>query len=54
MQIRATTNGTGLLWQARRRRIEYLAAHLDSLTQSELSQLSAAAETLEKLLRAWR
>jgi DNA-binding MarR family transcriptional regulator len=54
MHIRATAKGARLLQQARQRRIEYLAAHLDSLTNNELSQLNAAAEILEKILRNWR
>jgi DNA-binding MarR family transcriptional regulator len=54
MHIRASGKGASLLQQARRRRIKYLAAHLDSLTGSELSQLGAAAEILERLLQNWR
>jgi DNA-binding MarR family transcriptional regulator len=54
MHIRSSAKGTRLLQQGRRRRIEYLAEHLDSLTSSELSQLGAAAEILEKLLQHWR
>ncbi len=54
VRIRATAKGTRLLQQGRQRRIEYLAAHLDSLTSTEISQLNAAAEILENLLRAWR
>jgi DNA-binding MarR family transcriptional regulator len=54
MHIRATAKGTHLLQQGRQRRIEYLAAHLNSLTSRQLAQLSAAAETLEKLLRVGR
>jgi DNA-binding MarR family transcriptional regulator len=53
MHIRATPKGTRLLQQGRQRRIEYLATHLDSLTSSELAQLSAAADILENLLRSW-
>jgi hypothetical protein len=53
MRIRATAKGTRLLQQGRQRRIEYLAAHLDSLTRSELDKLGAAAGILEKLLRNW-
>ncbi len=53
MRIRPTARGTRLLQQGRRRRIEYLAAHLDSLTIKELAQLGAASEILEKLLRNW-
>src|SRR5271157_5310072 len=51
MSIRATTQGTRLLHQGRRRRIEYLAAHLDSLTATDLARLGAATGILEKLLR---
>jgi DNA-binding MarR family transcriptional regulator len=54
MHIHATAKGTRLLQQGRQRRIAYLASHLDSLTGSELAQLNAAAEILEKLLRHWR
>jgi DNA-binding MarR family transcriptional regulator len=54
MCIRATATGTRLLQQGRQRRIDYLAAHLDSLTTSELAQLVTAADLLEKLLRHWR
>jgi DNA-binding MarR family transcriptional regulator len=54
MRICATPKGTHLLQQGRQRRIEYLAAHLDSLTTNELDKLEAAAEILEKLLRNWR
>jgi DNA-binding MarR family transcriptional regulator len=53
MSIRATAKGTRLLQQGRRRRIEYLAAHLGSLTDSELLQLNAAADILEKMLDTW-
>jgi DNA-binding MarR family transcriptional regulator len=54
MRIRATAKGTRLLQKARRRRIEHLATHLNSLTRAELAHLNAAAEILEKLLRNWR
>ncbi len=54
IHIRASAKGTHLLQQARQRRIEYLAAHLGSLTTSDLAQLSTAADLLEKLLRDWR
>jgi DNA-binding MarR family transcriptional regulator len=53
VNIRATAKGTRLLQQGRQRRIEYLAAHLGSLTPSELVQLAAAADILEKLLNNW-
>ena len=54
MQIRPTARGTRILQQGRRRRIEYLAAHLSSLAGAELAQLNAATEILEKLLHNWR
>jgi DNA-binding MarR family transcriptional regulator len=54
MHIRATAKGTSLLQQGRQRRIDYLAAHLASLTTGELAQLTSAADILEKLLRNWR
>jgi DNA-binding MarR family transcriptional regulator len=54
LHIRSTARGTGLLQQARRRRIEYLAAHLESLTGAELAQLTTAAEILDRFLKNWR
>ena len=53
MHIRATAKGTLLLQQGRQRRVDYLAQHLGSLTTSELTQLSAVAGILERLLRNW-
>ena len=53
VNIRATAKGTRLLQQGRQRRIEYLAAHLGSLTAAELAQLAAAADILDKLLNNW-
>ena len=53
LQITPTAKGTRLLQEGRRRRIAYLAAHLASLTTTELAQISAAAEILEMLLRRW-
>jgi DNA-binding MarR family transcriptional regulator len=53
MHIRATARGALLLQQGRQRRVEYLAQHLGSLTTSELTQLSAVAGILERLLRNW-
>ncbi|HKN18135.1 MAG TPA: MarR family transcriptional regulator [Candidatus Sulfotelmatobacter sp.] len=53
IHIRPSAKGTHLLQQGRRHRIEYLAAHLGSLTATELAQLSMAAGLLEKLLRDW-
>jgi DNA-binding MarR family transcriptional regulator len=54
LHISPTAQGTRLLQRGRRLRIEYLAAHLDSLTSRELDELSAGAEILEKLLQKWR
>ena len=54
MHIRATAKGVRLLQQGRERRIEYLADHLDSLSNSELAKLDTAASILESLLRNWR
>jgi DNA-binding MarR family transcriptional regulator len=53
MHIRATARGALLLQQGRQRRVEYLAQHLGSLTTSELTQLSAVAGILERLLHNW-
>src|SRR5271170_4431821 len=49
MSIRATAKGTLLLQQGRQRRIESLAAHLDSLNSSDLAQLGAALDILKRL-----
>jgi DNA-binding MarR family transcriptional regulator len=54
LHIAPTAKGTRLLQQGRQRRIAYLAAHLASLTTTELAQISAAAEILEMLLRRWQ
>jgi hypothetical protein len=54
MNIRATAKGTSVLQRGRKRRIDYLAAHLDSLARSELARLATAAAILEKLLSNWR
>jgi len=53
VHIRATAKGTRLLQQGRKRRIDYLAAHLGHLTSEELGQLDIAADILERLLRNW-
>jgi DNA-binding MarR family transcriptional regulator len=53
MSICATAKGTRLLQQGRQRRIEYLAAHLDSLNSSDLAQLDAALDILKRLLDSW-
>jgi DNA-binding MarR family transcriptional regulator len=54
MHIRASAKGVRLIHQGRKRRIQYLAEHLSNLSRGELSQLIAAADILEELLREWR
>jgi DNA-binding MarR family transcriptional regulator len=51
VQIRATPKGERLLMKGRRRRIEYLAKHLDALGEQELAALREAARILEIVLR---
>ena len=53
VRIRATVNGERLLHQGRRRRIEYLAGHLDGLSREELATLEEAVRLLERVLRDW-
>jgi DNA-binding MarR family transcriptional regulator len=53
VRIRATPKGERLLHQGRRRRIEYLACHLDGLTREELATLDQAVKLLEEILRDW-
>jgi DNA-binding MarR family transcriptional regulator len=53
VRIRATPSGERLLHQGRRRRIEYLARHLDRLTRQELATLEQAVKLLEGVLRDW-
>lgn len=54
LKIAASVKGTRLLQQARRRRIRYLADHLDELTETELDQMREAVTILERVLRTWR
>jgi DNA-binding MarR family transcriptional regulator len=53
VRIRATPSGERLLHEGRRRRIEYLARHLDGLTRKELAALDEALKLVEGVLRAW-
>ena len=53
VRIRATPSGERLLHQGRRRRIEYLARHLDGLTRRERATLNEAVKLLEEVLRDW-
>jgi DNA-binding MarR family transcriptional regulator len=54
VQIRATPKGTRLLQAGRKRRIEYLACQLVSLTERERSTLTEAVQILEEVLRQWK
>ena len=53
VRIRATPSGERLLHQGRRRRIEYLAHHLERMTRHELATLDEAIKLLEGVLRDW-
>jgi DNA-binding MarR family transcriptional regulator len=53
MSITATAKGITLLQEGRKRRIDYLAAHLGSLTPEELTQLLEAANIIEQVLSRW-
>ena len=54
VRIRATPRGVRLLHEGRRRRIEYLAHHLDGLTRQELDTLADAVKLLDEVLRDWQ
>jgi len=54
LQIRATAKGSRLLHQGRRRRIEYLAEHLEMLSAKEQESLRQVVEILERLLSEWK
>ena len=54
VRIRATPSGERLLHEGRRRRIEYLAHHLDGLTRQELDTLEGAVKLLDAVLRDWQ
>jgi DNA-binding MarR family transcriptional regulator len=53
VRIRATEKGMRLLQLGRRRRIEYLARHLEVLEDNELDALKKAVNILEKVLGRW-
>jgi len=53
VRIHATPSGERLLHHGRRRRIEYLARHLDRLSRQEMSILDKAVKSLEGVLRDW-
>lgn len=54
VRIRATLSGERLLHQGRRRRIAYLARHMNQLTRRELGILGEAVRLLEGVLRDWQ
>lgn len=49
VRIRATAKGVRLLQQARKRRIQDLAAALEDLTPEELVRLQAGIDVIERL-----
>jgi len=53
VRICATGKGVRLLQQGRKRRIEYLARHLEVLQDDELEALKNAVKILEKVLSQW-
>ena len=53
-QVRATARGVALLREARRRRIEDLAAQLERLSPGQRESLREAAEILEAVVRQWQ
>jgi DNA-binding MarR family transcriptional regulator len=53
VQIRATAKGVRLLQRGRKRRIEYLARHLQVLADKDLESLRKAVNILEKVLGQW-
>lgn len=52
-RIRATPKGTALLQAGRKRRVNYLADRLNSLSQHELAGLRQTLDLLERMLREW-
>jgi hypothetical protein len=53
VRIQATARGERLLHEGRRRRIEYLAGHLNRLTRPELAAIDEAVRLLAGILRDW-
>jgi DNA-binding MarR family transcriptional regulator len=51
LRLEATANGTDLLWAARKRRVESLAASLRQLPPEKMEQLRQAAELMDQLCR---
>jgi DNA-binding MarR family transcriptional regulator len=53
VRICATGKGVRLLQRGRKRRIEYLARHLEVLADKELKSLQKAVDILDKVLGQW-
>ena len=51
LRLEATAKGTDLLWAARNRRVESLAATLRQLPADQVEQLRQAAEVIDQLSR---
>ena len=51
LRLEATVKGTDLLWAARKRRVESLAASLGRLPADQVEQLREAAELMDQLSR---
>jgi DNA-binding MarR family transcriptional regulator len=51
LRLEATAKGTELLWAARKRRVESLAATLGQLTADQIEQLRQAADLMEQVSR---
>ena len=51
LRLEATAKGTDMLWAARKRRVESLAATLRSLPADQVEQLRQAAELMDQLSR---
>lgn len=51
VRLEATSKGTKMLWEGRRRRVDSLAAAVQSLTSSEVRELGALTQLLEQVLK---
>lgn len=51
VRLEATAKGTRMLWEGRRRRVESLAAAVESLNEAEVRHLAELAQLLEKILQ---
>jgi len=52
LRLEATAKGTDLLWAARKRRVESLAATLSQLPTDQVEQLREAAELIDQISRS--